>query len=57
MCKLSELSDKEIEQLPAPEMDKVVFASSVNECQPGKLCHPELFFEQIEECALCGKLM
>lgn len=57
MCKLSELSDKEIEQLPAPEMDEVVFASSVNECQPGKLCQPELFFEQIEECALCGKLM
>ena len=57
MCKLSELSDEKIEQLPAPIMDEVVFASAVNECQPGKLCQPELFFEQIEECALCGKLM
>jgi hypothetical protein len=57
MSKLLELSDEKIEQLPAPEMDVVVFASELNECEAGKLCKPELFFEQIEKCALCGKLM
>ena len=34
-----------------------VFSSQLNECKVGILCQPKLFFEQIEECALCGKLM
>ena len=57
MNRLEKLSDEMVQQLPAPEMDDAVFASELNECKPGKLCQPELFFEQIEECALCGKLM
>jgi hypothetical protein len=26
-------------------------------CKPGRLCDPVAFFDVIEECAICGKLL
>jgi hypothetical protein len=57
MCKLEKLTHEEIQNLPAPEMKEVIYASESNECKPGKLCDEEVFFEQINQCMLCGKLM
>jgi hypothetical protein len=42
--------------------EETVVASSMNECtgklcEPGKLCKNGEWFEQIEKCMLCGKLL
>jgi hypothetical protein len=42
--------------------EEMVLPSSLNECgtklcEPGKLCKNGEWFEQIEQCLLCGKLV
>ncbi len=57
MSDLKKLTDEQVEQLPFEPCDDLVYASEVNNCVPGKLCDSEVFFEQIERCYLCGKLL
>jgi hypothetical protein len=57
MSDLKKLTDVKLEELPFKPSDDLVYASQVSNCKPGKLCVSEMFFEQIERCVLCGKLI
>jgi hypothetical protein len=53
---LRDYSDAEIQQFPVK--DEIVYVSGkINDCVPGKLCKPGVYFEMIEECEYCGKLI
>lgn len=43
----SKMNDEKAKGLP----------SKMNDCKLGKLCKEVPFFEQINECELCGKLL
>jgi hypothetical protein len=39
-----------------PEIKEIIVVDEVVvKCEGLKLCYPELFFEKIEQCKLCGK--
>lgn len=56
MCDESELSEKEKSMMKCPPCEAFI-PSKMNDCEAGKLCEPEDYFELIEKCKLCGKLL
>ena len=58
MKRFEDFTEEELEQLkfPEPNLDEVVLPSKLNNCNKVGLCEPVEFFEQINQCYLCGIL-
>ena len=58
MYEFGELSEKEKALLLCDQPERFV-PSKMNDqiCEEAKLCEPEGYFEMIEKCKLCGKLL
>ncbi len=58
MKRLEDFTDDEIANIKIGGLDinVLVFASKINECDKNKICAPGEYFECVEECKLCGKL-
>ena len=58
MKRFEDYTEEELQELKFPEtnLDEVVFPLKLNNCDKVGLCKPVNFFEQINQCYLCGRL-